>query len=455
MKDTIKLFLSTIDKIVINEKDIASQITEAIIQMGKIKFDNGTAYANVGTHWQKISRQDLLTIIRNMVESSDRTRVKSTHIVEIAKRISEDLTLNIDVEKAREKQQYLVNFQNCLVDVRTGEIITDRSKYILDSVLEAEYKENCSEADCPTFMNFIETSMGLENKNCIFNVTGFMISPVTGAKKAVFLTGETDGGKSTYLLFLESCVAPELVSHVSFQQLSDKYFTLQLEGMTMNVGYDNSGQAVGNEHVFKSIVSNERIEGRALRDNPKQFTPRAKLIFASNKAYVFKHPDSALYRRMVIVPFEHSIPADKQDPELLEKLIAERDIICSISVKKLKQLVESGYDFQMSAKGQAYLTSRIADLNSVKSFLTERAVTEDDATISMATLFESYKEWCKDNSLTAEGRNEFRESVLSFTPGIDYRKVGPRQKRVWGFKGLRLKNAAELDVPVDNTEERN
>ena len=302
-------------------------------------------------------------------------------------------------------------------------------------------------------MDFIASSVGVENKDCMFNVTGFMISPLSGVKKSVFLIGDTDGGKSTYICFLESCVAPELVSHVSFQQLADKYFTLQLEGMIMNVSTDNSGQAVGNEHIFKAIVSNERIEGRALRNNPKTFTPHAKLIFASNKPYVFKHPDSAIFRRMVIVPFERSIPEDKQDPELLEKLIAERDVICSISVRRLKRFISSGFDFQMSEKGQAYLTSRIADLNSVKSFLTDRAILDENGAISMANLFETYKGWCKDNSLTADGRNEFRENVLSFSPGIDYRKVGPREKRIWGFRGIRLKTSDELNAPEDNTTE--
>lgn len=454
MKDHIKRFLDENPRILISEKDIQSQISEELIKRKTIRFDCGTAYIALPTHWQKVQNHELMSIIRNLIAPGDRARVKSTHIVEVAKRISEDISLSIDVEKYYKAQQYLVNFQNCVVDVRTGEIITDRSKYVFTNVLDVEYIEDCTEANCPFFMDFIASSVGVENKDCMFNVTGFMISPLSGVKKSVFLIGDTDGGKSTYICFLESCVAPELVSHVSFQQLADKYFTLQLEGMIMNVSTDNSGQAVGNEHIFKAVVSNERIEGRALRNNPKTFTPHAKLIFASNKPYVFKHPDSAIYRRMVIVPFERSIPEDKQDPELLEKLIAERDVICSISVRRLKRFISSGFDFQMSEKGQAYLTSRIADLNSVKSFLKDRAILDENGAISMANLFETYKGWCKDNSLTADGRNEFRENVLSFSPGIDYRKVGPREKRIWGFRGIRLKTSDELNAPDDNTAER-
>ena len=35
----------------------------------------------------------------------------------------------------------------------------------------------------------------------------------------------------------------------------------------------------------------------------RDFLISDKLLFASNKPYVYKHPDYALYRRMVIIPF--------------------------------------------------------------------------------------------------------------------------------------------------------
>ena len=49
-------------------------------------------------------------------------------------------------------------------------------------------------------------------------------------KKAIFLFGETDGGKSTLLDFLSKAVAPELISYINFQQLSNGYFVIQLLG---------------------------------------------------------------------------------------------------------------------------------------------------------------------------------------------------------------------------------
>lgn len=448
----IAMALSGIVLICITEKDVATQLTRDLSRLGIIRFDGKTAYLKLPTHWQKISRADLLVVIRNLITSDDRMRVKSKDIAEVAKRLSENISLQINIEEAYQNQQYLINFTNGVLNIRTGEFTTDRSNYTFDYVISASYIRECTEKGCPVFMRFIETSAGIENKNCILISTGFALSSLTNVKKSIFIIGESDGGKSTYLKLIESAVAPELVSNISFQQLGDRHYIIQLLGKKLNISYDNSSKAMDNEQIFKSISSTERIEGRALRENPVQFIPTAKLFFASNKPYVFKHPDMALYRRMVVIPFEYSVPPEQQDKQLFDKLMEERDVIFSLAAKSLKEFVKSGYDFKMSAKGQAYLASRIAELHSVEEFLSDRTIIDAKGSVSTAHLYDSYRQWCNDNALTPEDKTEFKESVLGFNPDIDYKKIGPREKRVWGFKGIRLKNAGELNSP-DNMNE--
>lgn len=432
----INKLISSIPPIMICEKDATAQITREIIRLGIIRFDKQTPYVKLPTHWQKISRPDLHVVTRNLICPEDRIDISSNTIVEVGKRLSEDISLKLEIEAAFWKQQELINFKNGILNIRTGEFSPERGKHIFDYVLEANYKENVTERDCPHFMRFIATSAGAENKDCILISTGFAISSLTDVKKAIFLIGESDGGKSTYLRLIESAVAPELASSISFQQLADRHYIIQLLGKKLNMSYDNSAKAMDNEQIFKSVVSCERIEGRALRENPVQFIPVAKLFFASNKPYVFKHPDLALYRRMVIIPFEYSIPPEKQDKALLDKLMSERDVISSLAAKSLKAFVMSGYDFRMSPKAKAYLASRIAALHSVEEFLSDRAKIDVNGSVSAAVLFDNYKAWCVDNALDVEDKTEFKENVLGFNPAVDYKKIGPKQKRVWGFKGL-------------------
>lgn len=446
----ITAFLAGISLVSITEKDVSTQLTRDIGRLKIIKFDGETAYINVKTHWQKISRVDLIKVIRNLIAPEDRYEVGSRVIAEVAKRLAEDVSLQFNLEAANKTQEYLINFKNGVLNILTGEFTTDRSKWFFDYVLNVNYIEQCTAKDCPVFMKFIRTSAGDENLQCIMISLGFGISSLMNVKKAVFLFGETDGGKSTLLDFLATAVSPELISNINFQQLGSGYFVIQLLGKKLNISYDNSSKAMDNEQQFKSIVANERISARALRENPVQFVPTAKLFFGSNKPYTYKNPDLALYRRMVFIPFEYSVPPEEQDKELLNKLEAERDVVFSLAARTLKSFVEAGYDFKMSPKAKAYLESRIAALHSVDGFLEDRTIVDEKGSVSAANLFEAYKLWCNENALDADDRAEFKESVLAFAPNIEYKKVGPRSKRVWGFRGIRLRTSDEFDTPGDN-----
>ena len=446
----ITAVLAGITLIRVTEKDVSTQLTRDISKLGILKFDGETAYIDVKTHWKKISRVDLLKVIRNLIDPNDRYEIGSRVIAEVAKRLAEDVALQFSMEAHCRAQQYLINFQNGVLNILTGEFTTDRNKWIFDYVLNVDYIENCTDNDCPNFMKFIKTSAGLENLQCIMISLGFGISSLTNVKRAVFLFGETDGGKSTLLDFLATAVSPELISNINFQQLGSGYFVIQLLGKKLNISYDNSSKAMDNEQMFKSIVAGERVSARALRENPVQFVPTAKLFFASNKPYTYKNPDLALYRRMVFIPFEYSVSPEKQDKELLQKLEQERDVVFSMAARTLKGFVNSGYDFKMSPKAKAYLESRIAALHSVDGFLEDRTVVDEKGSVSAANLFEAYKLWCNENALDADDRAEFKESVLAFAPNIEYKKVGPRSKRVWGFRGIRLRTSDEFDTPGDN-----
>lgn len=143
--------LAGITLIRITEKDVSTQLTRDISKLGILKFDGETAYLDVKTHWQKVSRVDLLKVIRNLVDPNDRHEVGSRVIAEVAKRLAEDVSLQFSMEAARRAHEYLINFQNGVYNSLTGEFTTDRSKWIFDYVLNVNYVEQCTEKDCPNF----------------------------------------------------------------------------------------------------------------------------------------------------------------------------------------------------------------------------------------------------------------------------------------------------------------
>lgn len=220
MKNLILALLENVTFIAICEKDVASQLTRDVRRLRIIRFDGQTAYIKLQTHWQKISRADLLLVIRNLILPEDRFKVKSKDISEVAKRLSEDISLRIEIAGACQKQQYLINFLNGVLNIATGEFTTDRSKWLFDYVINANYNENYTEEDCQCFTRFIITSAGVENKECILISIGYGISSLTDVKKVII---DKSGFISRYLI--------EINDHLSAAMRDDKLSDELLENI--------------------------------------------------------------------------------------------------------------------------------------------------------------------------------------------------------------------------------
>ena len=107
----------------------------------------------------------------------------------------------------------------------------------------------------------------------------------------------------------------------------------------------------------------------------------------------------------------------------------------------------------MSAKAKAYLDSRIAALHSVEEFLSDCAIIDEKGSVPTAVMYDCYRHWCNDNALDADEKAEFKERVIAYAPNIEPKKVGDRNHRRAGFKGIRLKTAEELNAPDGSNED--
>ena len=75
------------------------------------------------------------------------------------------------------------------------------------------------------------------------------------------------------------------------------------------------------------------------------FRNTATFIFGSNHAVTTATSDEAFFERLVVIPFAHSVPREKQDRALLEKLVSERDAIISTAILHYVELRKNNYRF--------------------------------------------------------------------------------------------------------------
>lgn len=75
------------------------------------------------------------------------------------------------------------------------------------------------------------------------------------------------------------------------------------------------------------------------------FRNTATFVFAMNGPFLLEMPDQALLSRIVTIPFARTIPLEYQDPDLLKKLLLERDAIASLALQCFHYMVLCGRDF--------------------------------------------------------------------------------------------------------------
>ena len=87
------------------------------------------------------------------------------------------------------------------------------------------------------------------------------------------------------------------------------------------------------ESKVKSLTGGDKISARFMRQDFFEFMPQFKLIVAGNHKPAIRNIDEAMKRRLHLIPFTITVPPERRDKHLQQKLLAERDGILAWAVQ--------------------------------------------------------------------------------------------------------------------------
>jgi P4 family phage/plasmid primase-like protien len=152
----------------------------------------------------------------------------------------------------------------------------------------------------------------------------------TSTKDLFFLFGPKDSGKSAFIR-----TAYELLgSYAGATEASDwlkaradaanKDALYYLAGKRVTIALEFPASARWNEGDVKRFTGGDPFTASAKYKPPRTFLPTATLVFGSNYAPRGNWEDTALWRRVHQVPFDHSVSPERQDKRLGIKLRDEQ-----------------------------------------------------------------------------------------------------------------------------------
>lgn len=423
---------------------------QELIDRKSMVFCNGVPYIWTGTYFQCVVDQDISMILTNLICEVDRVELSPYTPKTVYRKLCVDSRLQVDIEGEAEKNRMYINTPTGVYGIANQVLIPHDGTRKFNYELDFEYIKDAAIDKAPNFKAFVGSSLGLEKLKFLLQIIGYCCSSLTGARAAIELIGPGKRGKSVIISFLESVVDESLRSSLSFSDIGRREYVVKLVGKILNTCSDNDPAPMKNESLFKRITACERIMARDLYKSAVSFRPTATLIFASNHDLAFAHPDDELWDRVIPLVFSKAIPEEKRDPELLNKLISEKDVIMSLAVDTLRDLVEGGFNFDLPDDSQEYLERRRAELHPERSFLERYTVLDPKGEISSRKLWEDFDQYCTDNTIQPIGQKKFLAQVEAFDDGVKKATLGPAHKRYNGFKGLRYKN--ELDFKDEGKE---
>ena len=429
-----------IDKFAVNDPDhAADELVPAVKKIRILLFDNRTPVLNMPLHLKRLSDDDVVALLFNLLDDRSKCIVANKQLREAAKRLCYVPELQIDLTVEFWKAQMHVNLVHGAYDIMRQAVVPTRNEYRFDYFINIRYRPRCSLDDAPVFKRYVETSIGMEQLECLLRVLGYIISSLTKGRKAFVFYGIGRTGKSTILNVLEAVIGGGLVSHEPFHTMSSERAKAHYEGKRVNISRETTNKPNRNEASFKSLVSCEYTTGSEKFEKQRDFIATLSFVFAGNSDVEFAYTDDAVLDRLVYLMFTRAIPDEEIDLDLEEKLLAEKDIIFSLALDSLKRLIEDKYDFKMASIAEEHLRHRRYLIHTTESFLQEKCHLSETGKVAKVALYAAYVAFCKANALKPEGRNHFYDGVRNYHAGIaDGRAPDSTGNSVQGFHGIEL-----------------
>lgn len=330
---------------------------------------------------------------------------------------------------------YIINLRNGLYNVLEGTLQPHTPDYYSTVQLNVSY---VPDAECPRFKQYLYEVLSADQIPLIQEMLGYFLVPVTRGQKCFVIVGEGGAGKSQLLLVLnEILLGRENVSNVSWQALNERFKTAELFGKLANIFADLPTKNIDDNGIFKALVGEDYLTVEKKNRDPFSFQSTARLLFSCNNIpRNYGDRSEGFYRRLIIIRFDHAVPDEKKDVDLLDKLRAEADGIFLFALEGLKRLMHNHYRFSETAANRKELQQYREESDSVLSFLKDCCIPGEQAVVGSTELFNAYKTYCDESGMKPYAQNKFIQQILSACPGTQRSvdKVG--RKRV--LQGLRL-----------------
>lgn len=335
---------------------------------------------------------------------------------------------------------WVLNTPGGILDLKTGDMrAARRSDWCLKQTRAS------LGGTCPTWIRFLQDSTGGDGEliGYLQRIAGYCLTGSIAEQKFCFIYGTGGNGKGTFLRML-MWLLNDYGRQANMDTFTEQKFSKHaseiafFQGARLVVAEETNQGQRWNEARIKSMTGGDPITANFMHMNPFTFFPTFKLLFSGNHKPHLKNVDLAIKRRLYLIPFDNSIPIERQDPDLDDKLHAEASGILSWAL-------EGCIDWQKNklkppAKVIALTNEYFEAEDRIQTFLDECCEMSAGYKVNTSKLYERFTRWADGQGEYAGGRKGFLDMLA--VKGMRSVKAGGEQM----IHGVRI---AFNDVPQE------
>lgn len=388
---------------------------------------NGNVYAFNGAYWKEQHTDTFKKFISDASEKLGLSRFTAQYHVNGSDLLKQFYATAFLPKPERQGLETVINLKNGSFVIKPDSRFLkpfDKNDF-LTYQLAFEFEPK---AKCPQFDAYLDKCLPDKELQYIlaeFIGSVFIKNRTHKLEKVLILKGTGANGKSLFQEIIIALLGQENVSSYSLKSLTNEtgYYRANIADKLLN--YCSEITADMNEGLFKQLASGEPIEARLPYKDPIIITDYAKLMFNANEFPDIKEKSDAVFRRMLIVPFEVTIPEAERDTSLASKIIMNElpGILNWVFDGLNRLLINKG--FSSSSAAESVLKKYKEESDPVFLFLTDGNYAPSIANeISLQALFYEYCEFCRECLYKPVSNRKFAERLRYYKYKIERKRLG-------------------------------
>lgn len=323
-----------------------------------------------------------------------------------------------------DRQISLLNVRNGELNLEHMELHQHNQASAFTKLVDIDYSLH---APCPFWDEFLNIVMDGDREmiDLLQRLAGYSLTCDISERKIFVAYGEGANGKTTFLETL-AILAGDYACKMPLDALLERpkgnipSDIARLRGARYAYASESPGSGKFDESRVKELTGGDKITARFMHRDFFEFHPTHKLWLATNHRPTVSGDDTAIWDRMVVLPFEVAIPPEKR---LLKREVDAR--IRSELPGIFRWAIEGAY---LWFEGGLAIPSKVTDagheyrteMDHTGRFLEHKCFQIEGAKCGASFLYNTYKDYCK-----TVGEKPVSQQVF----GMQVTKKGFKKKR--------------------------